>query len=180
MFFNKKVEDEKIDSTKKIKEGVKADICSLKKNEMKNNTINESSNIINNDTFHNNQKMNESSNDEKNIRHNKDINDGNILPVINFFKCNEAYIKEKISKMNNCLKTSKNFIEKKSFTKKEDIDQNKINDILKDIELLQNSFNIVNVFNENIYFIRNKQQYLNESLDLYNYEFNCKYIIFYF
>ena len=109
MFFNKKVEDEKIDSTKKIKEGVKADICSLKKNEMKNNTINESSNIINNHTFHNNQKMNESSNDEKNIRHNKDINDGNILPVINFFKCNEAYIKEKISKMNNCLKTSKNF-----------------------------------------------------------------------
>lgn len=195
MLYNKKdIEDEAIVSTKKIKEGIKTNIYNPKKNEIikcykvglgKNsfsNPFNESSNIVNSNNLHNNQKINESSssfNDEKNI-YNKDINDKNILPVINFFKCNEIYIKEKILKMNSFRKRSKNFIEKKYFAKKEDIDQNKINDILKDIELLQNNLNTINVFNENIFFLRNKQHYLNKSLDLYNYEFNCKYIIYFF
>ena len=191
MLFNKNViEDETIVSTKIIKEDIKTNISNLKNNEIingyrvsfdknsKNNSYKESPNIFNWDTtLNNNQKINESSssfNDEKNICHQ------NILPVINFFKCNEIYFKEKISKMNYFRKRSKNFIEKKYFAKKEEIDQNKINDILKDIELLKNSIstiNTINAFNENIYFLRNKQQYLNKPLDLYNYEFYCKYII---
>ena len=193
MYIKNDREDETIVSTKKVNEGIKTK--NLKKKEIKkgfkaslnkntkNNSFNESLNIIvNNDNFHNNQKINESSssfNDEKNLN-NKDINDKNILPVINFFKCNEIYIKERNTKMNSLRKRSKNFIEKKFFTKKEDIDQNKVNDILKDIELLQNNLNDINVFNQNIYFIRSKQLFSNKFLDLYNYEINCKYIIYYF
>lgn len=76
---------------------------------------------------------------------------------------------------------SKNYIEKNIFnnnTKIEDIERNKINNILRDIYLLQNNLNYNNnsKLDEDLNFNRNKELNLNKPYYLYinNYEFGCK------
>ena len=188
-----KVLDKEDLSTKKIKNN----IYNLKKNEIikgdkdcfnieskKNGDLN----ISNNGISDKNQIIKEPSFiDENNITFNKEINDKNIIPVINFFNCNENYFKEKLQRANNFTLKSKNYIEKNSFnnnTKIEDIERNKINNILRDINLLQNNlnYNNNNKLDEDLNFNRNKELDFNKPLNLYinNYEFGCKYIFLIF
>ena len=72
----------------------------------------------------------------------------NELPEVNYFLCNEEYIKEKNPEGNNYKKKSKNFILKSKYNFNtiniEDIDYNKINNILKDIENIENKENYTN------------------------------------
>ena len=188
-----KVLDKEDLSTKKIKNN----IYNLKKNEIikgdkdcfnieskKNGDLN----ISNNGISDKNQIIKEPSFiDENNITFNKEINDKNIIPVINFFNCNETYFKENLLRENNFTLKSKNYIEKNSFnnnTKIEDIERNKINNILRDINLLQNNLNYNNnsKLDEDLNFNRNKELDLNKPLNLYinNFEFGCKYIFLIF
>ncbi len=75
-----------------------------------------------------------------------DKNDIIISPFIQYFLCNEKYIKENIPNGNNYKNKSKNYILKKNFNnldkiKIEDVDINKVNDILKKIDYIQNNKN---------------------------------------
>ena len=188
-----KVLDKEDLSTKKIKNN----ICNLKKNEIIKgdkdcfnieSKENGDLNISNNGISDKNQIIKEASFiDENNISFNKEINDKNIIPVINFFNCNENYFKEKLQRANNFTLKSKNYIEKNIFnnnTKIEDIERNKINNILRDIYLLQNNLNNNNnsKLDEDLNFNRNKELDLNKPLNLYinNYEFGCKYFFNFF
>ena len=125
--------------------------------------------------------------DEKNTVFNKDNSDKNLFHVTNFFNCNENYFKEKMLDANNFRLKSKNYKEKFIYNdnkKIEDIEPNKINNILREIYLFQNNLNNNNNNNNNkldedINFMRKKELDLNKSLNLYinNNEFGCKYII---
>lgn len=92
----------------------------------------------------------------KNAKNSRDKNEIIISPFIQYFLCNEKYIKENIQNGNNYKNKSKNYILKNNFNnfdkiKIEDIDINKVNDILKNIDYLQNNkiseknnFNFIN------------------------------------
>ena len=105
------------------------------------------------------------------------------MPLTNFFNCNENYFKERMLNTNNFRLKSKNYKEKIIFnnnTKIEDIEPNKINNILRDIYLFQNNLNKNNSrLGEDINFMRNEAQDINKSLNVYisNNEFGCKYNI---
>lgn len=116
-----------------------------------NESCSETSNDFNQQFFN---EPNCTFSDEKNIFFGKDITKKKVFPEINYFICNEQYFKEKIPEGNN-YKNSKNYLPKKDFEKKinnttesdcnkikiEDIDLNKVNDILKDIEYVQDNIN---------------------------------------
>lgn len=88
----------------------------------------------------------------------KEIASKTISPVYIFFQCNEDYIKEKMPEGSNYKTKSRNYILKSKFKnekknkqdssckllKLEDIDLNKVDEILKDIEYVQDSININN------------------------------------
>jgi hypothetical protein len=129
---------------------------------------------------------------------------------MNYFLCNEEYMKEKMPEGNNYKIKSKNFIKKSQFKtekskndsnisliKIEDVDLNKVNEILKDIKYVENNVNINckdNFINTDLNSVINENSNLNElsnipietfdgvdmSLCSYinNYNFNCKYIIY--
>jgi len=86
----------------------------------------------------------------KNGINSRDKNDIIISPFIQYFLCNEKYIKENIPNGNNYKNKSKNYILKNNFN---NLDINKVNDILKKIDYIQNNKN-----NEknNFNFINNK------------------------
>ena len=92
--------------------------------------------------------------DENNVFFRGNNMNKNELPELNYFLCNEEYIKEKNPEGNNYKNKSKNFVLKSKFINNkiqiEDIDYNKINNILKDIENIENIENNVNNKN-NIY-----------------------------
>ena len=120
-----------------------------------------------------------------------------ISPFIGFFLCNEQYIKEKMPEGNDYKKKSKNYILKNNFInlnkiKFEDLDLNKVNDILQDIEYVQNHINnnylknhLNYVNNENSFFnklsIKQNIQNNNFNLDfcasIGNYKYDCKTFI---
>jgi hypothetical protein len=149
--------------------------------------------------------------EEKNIFFGRDKVKKCISPEINYFLCNEEYMKEKMPEGNNYKIKSKNFIIKSKFKtekkskndsnisliKIEDVDLNKVNEILKDIKYVENNVNINykdNFINTDLNSVINENSNLNElsnipietfdgvdmSLCSYinNYNFNCKYIIY--
>ena len=139
-----------------------------------NKTSHNSSNDSNCDNINDNQeKLNNLSNsftEEKNIILSKDKNKNKILFLaIDYFLCNEKYFQQKMQEKSNYKIYSKNFINKNSFNKKmkiEEIDQNKVNAILEEIENFQkndfncmNDVNIDNKFDVNINFF----DYINSS-----------------
>ena len=147
--------------------------------------------------------------EEKNIYFEKDKAKKCISPEMDYFLCNEEYMKEKMPEGNNYKIKSRNFIKKSQFKtekskkdsncsliKIEDVDLNKVNEILKDIKYVEN-ININykdNFINTDLNSVINEKLYLNElqnipiekfdavdmSLCSYinNYNFNCKYIIY--
>ena len=178
---------------------IKSNACILKKNEKingdkdcyniktKENGFQKDSTISDNDAPDKNLKTKEPSLiDEKNNKFNKDINDKKLIPLTNFFNCNENYFKERMLNTNNFRLKSKNYKEKIIFnnnTKIEDIEPNKINNILRDIYLFQNNLNKNNSrLGKDINFMRNEEQDINKSLNVYinNNEFGCKYNILIF
>jgi len=128
---------------------------------------------------------------------------------MDYFLCNEEYMKEKMPEGNNYKIKSRNFIKKSQFKtekskkdsncsliKIEDVDLNKVNEILKDIKYVEN-ININykdNFINTDLNSVINEKLNLNElqnisiekfdsvDMSLYsyinNYNFNCKYIIY--
>ena len=147
--------------------------------------------------------------EEKNIYFEKDKAKKCISPEMDYFLCNEEYMKEKMPEGNNYKIKSRNFIKKSQFKtekskkdsncsliKIEDVDLNKVNEILKDIKYVEN-ININykdNFINTDLNSVINEKLNLNElqnipiekfdavdmSLCSYinNYNFNCKYIIY--
>ena len=94
--------------------------------------------------------------EEKNIFFGQDKAKKSISPEMDYFLCNEEYIKEKMPE-GNCYKIkSKNYIRKSqlktekksknnsscSIIKIEDVDLNKVNEILKDIKYVEDNINI--------------------------------------
>ena len=148
--------------------------------------------------------------EEKNIVLGKYKAKRSTSPEMNYFLCNEEYMKEKMPEGNNYKIKSKNFIKKSQFKteksknnsncsliKIEDVDLNKVNEILKDIKYVENNVNINykdNFINTDLNSAINENSNLNElsnipietfdgvdmSLCSYinNYNFNCKYIIY--
>jgi len=147
--------------------------------------------------------------EEKNIFFGKDKAKSCISPEMDYFLCNEEYMKEKMPEGNNYKIKSKNYIKKSQFKtgkskngsncsliKIEDVDLNKVNEILKDIKYVENinSNYKDNFINTDLNSVINEKLYLNElqnipiekfdavdmSLCSYinNYNFNCKYIIY--
>lgn len=112
-----------------------------------------------------------------------------------FFICNENYLREKNPEGNNYKKHSKNYILKNKFNsnkiKMEDINinTNKINEILKNIEKFQNNKNIY-LFNDVLNNYENKfvnkynlphiksETYVDKNNNFYSKinNYNCKYI----
>jgi len=147
--------------------------------------------------------------EEKNIYFEKDKAKKCISPEMDYFLCNEEYMKEKMPEGNNYKIKSRNFIKKSQFKtekskkdsncsliKIEDVDLNKVNEILKDIKYVEN-ININykdNFINTDLNSVINEKLNLNElqnisiekfdsvDMSLYsyinNYNFNCKYIIY--
>ena len=147
--------------------------------------------------------------EEKNIFFGKDKAKSCISPEMDYFLCNEEYMKEKMPEGNNYKIKSRNFIKKSQFKtekskkdsncsliKIEDVDLNKVNEILKDIKYVEN-ININykdNFINTDLNSVINEKLNLNElqnisiekfdsvDMSLYsyinNYNFNCKYIIY--
>ena len=149
--------------------------------------------------------------EEKNIFFRKEKVKRSISPEMNYYLCNEEYMKEKMPEGSNYKIKSKNFIKKSQFKnekknksdsncsliKIEDVDLNKVNEILEDIKYVENNININyknNFINTNLNSSINENSNLNElsnipletfdgidmSLCSYinNYNFNCKYIIY--
>ena len=149
--------------------------------------------------------------EEKNIYFEKDKAKKYISPEMDYFLYNEEYMKEKMPEGNNYKIKSRNFIKKSQFKtqkskndsncsliKIEDVDLNKVNEILKDIKYVEN-ININykdNFINTDLNSVINEKLNLNKlqnipiekfdavdmSLCSYinNYNFNCKYIIYLF
>ena len=72
--------------------------------------------------------------------------DKTVSPFISYFLCNEKYIKETEPEGYNYQKKSKNFVLKNDLNnfnriKIEDVDLNRVNDILKDIEYIEKNIN---------------------------------------
>ena len=149
--------------------------------------------------------------EEKNIFFRKEKVKRSISPEMNYYLCNEEYMKEKMPEGSNYKIKSKNYIKKSQFKnekknksdsncsliKIEDVDLNKVNEILEDIKYVENNININyknNFINTNLNSSINENSNLNElsnipletfdgidmSLCSYinNYNFNCKYIIY--
>jgi hypothetical protein len=151
--------------------------------------------------------------EENYIFTNKDIASKTISPVYTFFQCNEAYLKEKMPERSNYKKKSRNYILKSKFKsekkdkqdstcnilKLEDIDLNKVDEILKDIEYVQdninNNDNNKNKFDETDINVKINLDELSkipietfQTIDidyslcscLNNYKFDCKYSFLYY
>ena len=155
--------------------------------------------------------------EENYIFPNKEIASKTISPVFTFFQCNEDFIKEKMPEGSNYKTKSRNYILKSKFKsekknkqdsscnlfKLEDIDLNKVDEILKDIEYVQDNINInnndKNKFDEtDLNVVINDKINLDElskipietfqTIDidyslcscLNNYKFDCKYNIYLF
>ena len=149
--------------------------------------------------------------EEKNIFFRKEKVKRSISPEMNYYLCNEEYMKEKMPEGSNYKIKSKNYIKKSQFKnekknksdsncsliKIEDVDLNKVNEILEDIKYVENNININyknNFINTNLNSSINENSNLNElsniPLDTFdginmslcsyinNYNFNCKYIIY--
>ena len=158
-----------------------------------------------------NELNNKTVSEEKNIFIGKEKVKRSISPEMNYYLCNEEYLKEKMPEGSNYKIKSKNFIKKSQFKnekksknnsncsliKIEDVDLNKVNEILKDIKYVENNININykdNFINTDLNSVINENSNLNElsnipietfdgvdmSLCSYinNYNFNCKYIIY--
>ena len=117
----------------------------------------------------------------------------NVPSDVYYFLCNENYYKEKHPEGLDYKKKSKNYISKYKFsciniTKIEDLNLDKINDILKDIEPIENSQNDIKIKN-NFVFIENSNIIMNNNPKgvnsipfcpyVNNYNFNSKYFYFY-
>lgn len=106
-----------------------------------------------------------------------------LFPEFNFFFCNEKYIKEQIPEGNNYKINSRNYINKKNLnseSKIDNLDMNRINNILNDIEKLQKKLkNKFDIFENNFFNLNelSKTQFgvfdLNSSY--VNNNFNSKY-----
>jgi hypothetical protein len=149
--------------------------------------------------------------EEKNIFFRKEKVKRSISPEMNYYLCNEEYMKEKMPEGSNYKIKSKNYIKKSQFKnekknksdsncsliKIEDVDLNKVNEILEDIKYVENNININykdNFINTDLNSVINENSNLNElsniPLDTFdginmslcsyinNYNFNCKYIIY--
>ena len=158
-----------------------------------------------------NELNNKTVSEEKNIFIGKEKVKRSISPEMNYYLCNEEYLKEKMPEGSNYKIKSKNFIKKSQFKnekksknnsncsliKIEDVDLNKVNEILKDIKYVENNININykdNFINTDLNSAINENSNLNElsniplgtfdgidmSLCSYinNYNFNCKYIFY--
>jgi len=147
--------------------------------------------------------------EEKNIFLGKDKVKSCISPEMDYFLCNEEYMKEKMPEGNNYKIKSKNYIKKSQFKteksknssncsliKIEDVDLNKVNEILKDIKYVEN----ININYKDNFINTDLNSAINEKLNLKeqtnipiekfdavdmslcsyinNYNFNCKYIIY--
>ena len=147
--------------------------------------------------------------EEKNIYFEKDKAKKCISPEMDYFLCNEEYMKEKMPEGNNYKIKSRNFIKKSQFKtekskkdsncsliKIEDVDLNKVNEILKDIKYVEN----ININYKDNFINTDLNSAINEKLNLKeqtnipiekfdavdmslcsyinNYNFNCKYIIY--
>ena len=156
--------------------------------------------------------FNEQNNEENYIFTNKDIVSKSISPAFTFFQCNEDFLKEKMPEGSNYKTKSKHYILKSKFKsekknkqdsncnilKLEDIDLNKVDEILKDIAYVQDNINIKdnnkNKFDEtDLNVVINEKINLDElskipietfqNIDidyslcscLNNYNFDCKY-----
>ena len=180
--FTKKMKNNAYILTKNEKLNGHKDCYNIK---IKENGFQNDSTISNKDASDKNLKTKEPSLiDEKNIKFSKNINDKKLIPLTNFFNCNENYFKERMLNTNNFRLKSKNYKQKIIFNnnaKIEDIEPNKINNILRDIYLFQNNLNNNNnnKLDEDINFMRKKELDINKSLNLYinNNEFGCKYNI---
>jgi hypothetical protein len=198
----------------------KEDIISDEKDDAENSTkyrtsSSETAFISNSDLNEFNQiffnEQNNVSSEENYIFTNKDIASKSISPAFTFFECNEAFIKEKMPEGSNYKNKSKNYILKSKFKsekknkqdsscsilKLEDIDLNKVDEILKDIEYVQDNINKndnnknkfdetdINVINEKINLDELSkipiETFQNIDIDyslcscLDNYKFDCKY-----
>ena len=133
----------------------------------------------------------------------KDINK-NVFPTIDYFLCNEKYFQEKMPEKSDYKRKSKNFIKKTNFNNKmqiENIDLNRVNTILEDIENSQKNNNNyiknvnINKFDVNINFVDNNELnlnqlsnanitafdlnnnfYLSQQINTINFNFESKYI----
>ena len=172
-------------------------------------SVSEISNDFNFNFF--NELNNKTVSDEKNIFFGREKAKNSISPEMDYFFCNEEYMKEKMPEGNNYKIKSRNFIKKSQFKtekkckndsncsliKIEDVDLNKVNEILKDIKYVEDNININykdnfiktdlnSVINENV----NLNELPNIPIDTFdgidmslcsyinNYNFNCKYIIY--
>ena len=141
--------------------------------------------------------LSNSFNEEKIIILSKDVNKNkNLFSAINYFLCNEKYFQQKMPEKSNYKIYSNNFIIKNSFNKKmkiDEIDQNKVNAILEEIENIQkkenNCINNINInkFDVNINFFGSNIDANFTALDFnnnlflsyinnINYNFESKYI----
>ena len=215
--LSNKIELKDIDENGEISSKKKEEIISDEKDENENSTKCRTSSsdtiFVSNSDFSNDfnqiffNEPNNISYEESNI---KDITPKNISPEFTFFQCNEVLIKEKMPEGSNYKKKSKNYILKSKFKsekknkqdsscsiiKLEDIDLNKVDKILKDIEFVQDNINNNdnNKFDETDFnVVINEQINLDElskipietfqnfeidySLCSYidNYKFDCKY-----
>jgi hypothetical protein len=158
-----------------------------------------------------NELNNKTVSEEKNIFIGKEKVKRSISPEMNYYLCNEEYMKEKMPEGSNYKIKSKNYIKKSQFKnekknksdsncsliKIEDVDLNKVNEILEDIKYVENNININykdNFINTDLNSVINENSNLNElsniPLDTFdginmslcsyinNYNFNCKYIIY--
>ena len=129
-----------------------------------------------------------------------DYESKNFCPEINYFSCNEKYLKEKMPEGNDYKKKSKNYIPKKECNFKQvpkedlDLDLNKINGVLKDIEALEDEKDDTNNFkiNNDTKDLKFENLELNHMIEAHeplnvdstflcsyinNYKFDCKYFI---
>ena len=133
-----KITDEKV--KKEFYKPKESSILSDEKDEdetIKNETSPNSPYLSNYDSNQSCEKLNDISNIS---------NDKIVSPFMNYFLCNEKYIKEKEPEGYNYQKKSRNFILKSNLMNFneiniEDFDPNKLNDILKDIEYIEKNIN---------------------------------------
>ena len=123
--------------------------------------------------------FNEQNNEENYIFTNKDIASKSISPAFTFFQCNEDFLKEKMPEGSNYKTKSKHYILKSKFKsekknkqdsncnilKLEDIDLNKVDEILKDIEYVQDNIN-KNDNNKNKFDETDLNVVINEKINL--------------
>lgn len=182
-----KIMTENVSLSSKKKEEIISDERDDTENSTKYRTSSSDTGFVSNSDFSNDfnqiffSEQNNISLEESNNFCNKSIASKSISPVYSFFQCNEDYLKEKIPEGSNYKIKSRNYMLKSQFKtekknkqdsnckliKLEDIDLNKVDEILKDIEYVQDNINInKNDNNKNKFDETDLNAVINEKINL--------------